>query len=469
GDTSNGAVKEIVAAGGYTTVNTLGSGFKDPMGVAVDASGNVFVADEGNSAVKKIMTASGNFGSVNVGASSAAPLTLYFTFDTGGTLGSTTVLTQGAVGLDFTDAGGGSCTANTAYNAGDTCTVNVTFKPRFPGTRYGAAELLVTSGNLLANGYLQGTGVGPQAIFARIRSGVYLPANESILGSGFNAPQGVAVDGSGNVFVADTNNSAVKEILAEGGYTTVKTLGSGFSYPVGVALDGGGNIFVADDLNNAVKELVAAGGYVKVKTLVGGFYSPRGVAVDGRGNVYVDDAGNFAVKEIPAGCASSSCVTTLGGGFIQPNGRMSVDGSGNVFVTDPALRLVKEIPASCIAGANNASCVLTLGGRFYYPADAAVDGNGNVFVADHTVVKEIPASCIAGANDASCVLTVGSGFVGAEAVAVDGSGNVYVADWWNDAVTKRNYADPPSLTFAKTTVGVKSSDSPQTVTVSNNG
>ena len=80
---------------------------------------------------------------------------------------------------------------------------------------------------------------------------------QSTLGSGFSNPFGVAVDGSGNVFVADNANSAVKEILAAGGYTTVNTLGSGFTYPRAVAVDGSGNVFVA--YGNAVKEILAAG------------------------------------------------------------------------------------------------------------------------------------------------------------------------------------------------------------------
>ena len=82
----------------------------------------------------------------------------------------------------------------------------------------------------------------------------------------------MAVDGSGNVFVADTGNNAVKEILAAGGYTTVNTLGSGFNRgPDGVAVDGSGNVFVADSGNSAVKEILAAGGYTTVKTLGSGF------------------------------------------------------------------------------------------------------------------------------------------------------------------------------------------------------
>src|SRR5258705_12654684 len=75
------------------------------------------------------------------------------------------------------------------------------------------------------------------------------------MGSGFHQPYSVAVDGSGNVFVADDDNNAVKKILAAGGYTTVNTLGSGFHQPEGVAVDSSGNIFVADTFNNAVVKM----------------------------------------------------------------------------------------------------------------------------------------------------------------------------------------------------------------------
>jgi len=119
------------------------------------------------------------------------------------------------------------------------------------------------------------------------------------LGSGFFNPSGVAVDGSSNVFVADAGHSAVKEILAAGGYTTVNTLGSGFNSPPGVAVDGSENVFVADAGNNAVKLLLSPA-YTAVITLGSGFNAPSGVAVDGSGNVFVGDTGNQAVKEIVA-------------------------------------------------------------------------------------------------------------------------------------------------------------------------
>jgi streptogramin lyase len=79
------------------------------------------------------------------------------------------------------------------------------------------------------------------------------------LGSGFNLPSGVAMDGSGNVFVADSINNAVKEILAVDGYTTVNTLGSGFNQPGGVFVAASGNVFVADGGNSAVKEIMTQG------------------------------------------------------------------------------------------------------------------------------------------------------------------------------------------------------------------
>jgi DNA-binding beta-propeller fold protein YncE len=78
---------------------------------------------------------------------------------------------------------------------------------------------------------------------------------------GFNNPTGVAVDASGNVFVADNGNNAVKKILAAGGYTTLITLGSGFLNPSGVAVDASGNVFVADSGNNAVKMILVPGGH----------------------------------------------------------------------------------------------------------------------------------------------------------------------------------------------------------------
>jgi hypothetical protein len=431
-------------------------------------------AEDARPAANQATPATANFGPVNVGSSAATPLALDLTFDNAGTLGSSAVLTQGAPGLDFTDAGGGTCKANTAYNAGDTCTVVVNFKPKHPGARYGGVELLDGSGNLLAAGYVQGSGVGPQVTFANTMSGDYLPSVQSHIGGPGETLTRAALDGSGNIFISETYINRVVEVMAAGGYATTKILGSefsldgGFSAPGGLAVDGNGNLFVADVGHNAVKEIVAAGGYTTIKTLGSGFYQPTNLAVDGTGNLFVTEYDRKTVKEILA-AGGYTTIKTLGSGFTWPGG-LAVDGNGNVFVTDigdTGSDAVKEILA-----AGGYTTVKTLASGFNNLVSVAVDGNGNLFVSDmgDRAVKEIVA--VGGSIPASPAIRIlGSGFVWPSEAALDGSGNVFVLDQGSTLsdLIKLDYADPPSLTFAAAPVGSQSSDSPQTVTVTNNG
>jgi NHL repeat len=344
-------VKEILASSGYTTVNTLGSGFNAPDGVVVDGRGNVFVADFGHNAVKEIMTQGVNFGSAAIATSTPLTIPLTFTFDTAGTIGAPAVLTQGAANLDFADAGSDTCTAGATFNAGDTCTLNVSFTPKFSGVRYGAATLTDGSGAVIATAYVYGTGLGPQVTFA--------PGTQSTLGSGFSFPIGVAVDGSGNVFVADSNNGAVKEILVAGGYTTVNTLGGGFDHPYGVAVDGSGNVFVADTNHSAVKEVLAAGGYTTINTLGSGFAFPKGVAVDASGNVFVADSNHNAIVKLdfadPPSLGFAS--TAVGSTSSDSPQTVTLTNIGNAALTFPvpATGLNPSIAAGFTIG-NSSTC-----------------------------------------------------------------------------------------------------------------
>src|SRR5437763_2369788 len=123
---------------------------------------------------------------------------------------------------------------------------------------------------------------------------------------------GLAVDGSGNVFVTTSFTGAVVEIPAAGGYASANTLASGFNDPKGLAADGSGNIFFAEKGNSKVKEILAAGGYTTITTLGRGFNQPSGVAVDASGNVFVADTVNDALREImtPGVYFGSAAVTT---------------------------------------------------------------------------------------------------------------------------------------------------------------
>jgi sugar lactone lactonase YvrE len=392
-------------------------------------------------------------GATAVGtASSTQTATVTITTSTGNSLATINVLTLGATGLDYALASGGTCSAGTmtTYTSGQTCTVNFTFTPSHPWARFGGITLIDTSGNLIGYTYLNGTGAGPQISYPL--SSATVP---SALGSGFTLPSGVAVDGLGNVYVADTHNTQIVKIAAAGG--AVSTLGCCFSHPSGVAVDGIGNIYVADTQNSAVKEIVAGAG--TIVSLGSGFSAPTGVAVDGSGNVYVADTGNPKIVEIAAGNGTQ---TTLGSGFSGPSG-VAVDASGNVYVADTGNSKVKEIAA--VGGA-----VTTLGSNFNAPAGVAVDASGDVYVGDtsNKVVKEMVAvnGAVPPTPANPTILTLGSGFKTPTGVAVDASGNLYVADTGIPAVEELNAQGPPSLTFVSTAVGASSS---QTLVVANNG
>lgn len=134
--------------------------------MTVDSSGTLYIADSEKSRLEKIVR-NVTFTSVNVGASSAT-LSVTFIFTSSGTIGTPAVLTMGAPGLDFTDAGSGTCTTNGTsklYAIGNTCAVNVTFRPQHTGTQYGAVVIKDNSGNVLATGYISGTGIGPMVNF----------------------------------------------------------------------------------------------------------------------------------------------------------------------------------------------------------------------------------------------------------------------------------------------------------------
>jgi sugar lactone lactonase YvrE len=219
------------------------------------------------------------------------------------------------------------------------------------------------------------------------------------LGSGFVTPSGVAVDGSGDVFVADLSNNTVKEMLAVSGSIpaspTINTLGSGFSFPVSVAVDASGDVFVADSHNKAVKEMVAVGGVIPasptINTLGGGFSfgNPQGVALDASGDVFIADWTNDAAYEIPSGCTTSSCVKTLATGFNEPQG-IAVDGNGNVYVADTGNSELKEVVA--VGGSIPASpSINILLSGLNFPYGVAVNGSGNIFlgVAKSSQVLEL--------------------------------------------------------------------------------
>jgi sugar lactone lactonase YvrE len=477
----DGLYKETLSAGAYTQsmvpIFTPGYAYGSlalSNEIAVDSSGNVYIADTGNQRVVKETGWGANFGPANVGSTNPSPITAVFTFDVGSSLGAPALLTKGAKGLDFTDAGTGTCTAGSLFYPENVCAVVVNFTPTAAGTRYGAVELLDGTGNALATGYVQGTGVGSQVNF--------LPGRQSPVANaapdGLSQPQRVAVDGSGNVYIADSNNNQVlKETLSAGVYiqsVVANSANNGLSLPVGIAVDGSGNVYIADNHNYRVlKETLSAGSYTQSVVANGannGLDYPNDVAVDGSGNVYIADTGNNRVlkETLSAGSYTQSVVADSStNGLNSPDG-VAVDGNGSVYIVDFDEQVLKE---TLSAGSYTQSVISNSSGiSSYCSLGVAVDGSGNLYIADCNTNQVLKETLSAGNYNQSVVANgATNGLTGPTGVAVDSSGNVYIADTTNSRVLKEDFADPPQLTFAPTAVGSTSTDSPQTVTVENIG
>jgi sugar lactone lactonase YvrE len=480
-DDNNLVYKEIVAVSGSIPSNpvilsfptdTIDNPAPPPSAVTIDANGNIFLASEasgGGAAIIDELTLTGNFYQVQVGYGSsgsstnnAAYMNLLFGFLASTTGVQPVVSTQGLSGLDFSDAGSGKF---------GTCTTNGASYAYSAGdtcTVYVKFAPKAVGTRLGAAELTSESGILSTGYFMGTGAGplaVFTPSAIPSLGGGWAAPMGVAVDAAGNVYVGDTDNNAVKEMPAAcASSSCVTTLGGGFNEPVGVVVDAAGNVYVGDAGSGLVKEMPAGCASSSCVTTRGGAFSFLSwIAVDIPGNVYVGDYHFNAVYEMPVGCASTNCAKVLGGGFNTPEG-IAVDVAGNVYVADTNNKAVKEMPPGCASS----SCVTALGGGFKVPMDVAVDGTGNVYVVDDWgggTAYEMPAGCAS----SSCVMTLGGGFNQPMGGGVDGAGNVYVVDWGNDAVKEITRATPPSLTFATTAVGSTSSDSPQNVTVANIG
>jgi sugar lactone lactonase YvrE len=200
------------------------------------------------------------------------------------------------------------------------------------------------------------------------------------VGSGLNGPNGVAVDGAGNIFIGDSRNNRVVEVPAGGGAQF--TVGTGLKYPGGVAVDAAGDVFIADTHNKRVVEVPAGGG----QFTVGSVHYDLDLALDAAGNLFIADTSDNRVVEVPVGGGAQITVCGPGvpacSGLSHPSG-VVVDAAGDVFISDPFNQRVVEVPAG--GGAQTTVCGpgIPACNGLIYPYGLAVDGTGDLFIVDH--------------------------------------------------------------------------------------
>ena len=458
-DTGNCTIRRITPAGVVSTIagfaGSSGSAdgmnsaarFNNPIGIAVDTNGNVYVADAGkisppglcvfisggNNSIRKISPVGTNWlvstiaGSTNAGNADGVGNAAQFNNPFG-------IALDNAGNLYVTDSG------------------NFTVRRIVPvGTNWMVNTIAGQAGH---SGF--DDGFGTNATFG----GEMGPPLNSLTGF-------LVLDGTGNVYVVDAYNYYIRMIMpaemSNGPQWDVSTIGPDVPFdfpPRGIASDNANNLYVTETQANTIWKLNTLGGIgIATPNWAGGgrgalldgtgtnaaFLFPMGVAVSPNGYIYVADTGNNAIRKI----TSAAVVSTVAGftqsiGSTDGNGNdarfggpqgVAVDSSGNIYVADTGNKTIRQITSagvvSAIAGLAGVSGTNDGAGsyaRFVYPTGSAVDGAGNLYVTDATTVRMI--------TPAGVVSTIAGGFNDPLGVAVDSATNLYVGDTGSGTIRK---------------------------------
>ena len=320
-------------------------------------------------------------------------------------------------------------------------------------------------------------------------------------------PVSVVKDGSGNIYISDQGNHRIRKISASTGNisTIAGTTTSGYSgdggaatsaklyYPYGIAVDASGNIYIADQANNRIRKVTASTGIIT--TIAGngtaGFSgdgaaatsaqlnNPAAIAVDGSGNIFIADQYNQRIRKITASTGNISTIAGTGtysysgdGGaatsatFQNPTG-IELDASGNIYIADLFNHVIRKITASTgfistVAGSGTAGYSgdggAATSANLNYPTDIALDDSGNLYISVQYSHRIRKVSALTG--NISTVAGTGTAAYGGDGgpatsaqinfptgVSADAGGNLYIADRENHRIRfVCNYITKPTVT-----------------------
>jgi Chitobiase/beta-hexosaminidase C-terminal domain/FG-GAP-like repeat/Bacterial Ig-like domain (group 3)/NHL repeat len=478
-----------------------------PAGVTLDGAGNLYIAEQAAARVRKVTLA--------MQPPATATATPTFSVQPGSYAGPQTVtLADATPGAEIylTLDGTTPSTGGAGYRAPIDVDGSVTLK-----------AVAVAPGYLpsaMATGAYTISAPPPAVVSTVAGNGTNLlsTAGQPATQTPLDEPLDVAVDGDGNLYIADETNEVVWQVAAATGEATVVagTLqspgysGDGgpatsaqLSGPNHVALDQDGNLYISDSGNQLVRLVTAATGtistYAGTRTAGTGIGdggpatsahldNPEGLTFDSAGNLYIADSGNARIRMVNAG---TGIITTVAGGGSSPGPSqgdggpatsasltapidVALDPQGNLYIADDGASRVRKVAVatgiiSTVAGNGDRGSSgdgLPATQAEAVPYGLAVDGAGDLYISSGSVVRELAAGGTSLTTFAGSGYTGYSGdggsatlanFCGPDGLAFDPAGNLYVADQCDYRIRKVTFSNAVATPTFNVAAGAYSS------------
>ena len=429
-----------------------------PTGMFLDFTGTLYIADSGNQRIRTVFN-----GVMRTLPLAGAQLAL-----------PTGVSSDAAGGIYIADGGKRRLYRRMFTGAVFPVASGVTFDSAREAIPDGRGNLLIADGHrvrLL-------TGAGFAAPFAGDGTFGFRGDGGAAVSATLNGPGGVAVDGEGNLYIADERNHRVRKVSGTGVISTIAGTGqpggavegltpvnTPLVAPEGLLADSGGGLWISEYFGNRVRKLAPDG---TIRTVAGngtaGFsgdsrqavsaqlQAPGQIALDAAGSLYIADSGNHRIRKVTAGMISTFAGTGIAGfsgdggqavsaQFTAPRG-IAFDNAGNLYIADTGNNRVRKVTPG--------GMITTVAGEGAFPLNlprgVAVDFGQNLYIADtanHRIVKRSASgepSVIAGLGAAGFAVESGDAlaaqFSSPAAITIDLKGNIYVADFDNNLVRK---------------------------------